>query len=82
MLGSLIYRLFSGPNRGYWVLVIGAIIIAARATYYDIFIDETDSGHSDVADERRGVKATWESRLALICICTGLCAFAFWKMLH
>jgi hypothetical protein len=82
MSESIIYKLFSGPNRGYWVLVIGAVIIGVRATYYDIFIDETDSGPSEIADEKRGVKATIQSRVLLICICLGICTFAFWMMLH
>jgi hypothetical protein len=62
--------------------MIGAFIIGVRATYYDIFIDETDSGPSEIADEKRGVKATIESRILLISICLGICAFAIWMMLH
>ena len=82
MPDSITHKLFSGPNSGYWVLVMGAVIIAVRATYYDIFIDETDLGHSEIADEKHGVKATWQSRLVLLCVCAGICTFAFWKMLH
>jgi hypothetical protein len=71
---------FLGPRIGYVALLIGALTIAARATYFKTFIDESEAATSNIANEKRGIKPTKVTRALYIILMLGVCGFAIWKM--
>jgi hypothetical protein len=77
---GIIFHLFYGPHRGYTLLLAGAIILAIRACYYDVFIDESESAPSEIATEKRGLKATKYNRPIMIGIPSLIAAFCLWKL--
>jgi hypothetical protein len=80
MPNSIIHRLLNGPHSGYTLILIGAIIIGVRACYYDVFIDESEAAPSEIATEKRGLKATPLTRGIMITIAFLIGAFAVWKL--
>ncbi len=74
------YHLFYGPHHGYTLILVGAIILAIRASYYDVYIDESESPPSQIATEKRGIKATKFTRPIAIGVPLLIAAFAIWKL--
>jgi hypothetical protein len=76
MTKSIMLHLFRGPHSDYLVLLIVGIVLAIRATYYESFADESESGPS----EEYGLKATKITRPVMIIVSLSMAVFAIWKM--
>ena len=78
---SILDRLSSGPNSGYFVLLVAGIFCAANACIADYFVDESDSPPMSEADkEQYGLKATKVTRPIMVGIFLLVAGFATWKM--
>jgi hypothetical protein len=68
-------------SRAFYVgMLFVSLVLIFRALTYDLFMDESDSPPSEIANELRGVKATKGNRILMVCILSGFAAFAIWKL--
>jgi hypothetical protein len=77
---SMAFRLFHPPHPGYIVILAAAAYNFVSAFFVEVFIDESESAPSDIATEKRGLKATKVTRPIMIILFFLVGAFAVWKM--
>jgi hypothetical protein len=80
MWKDISFHLFHGPHSDYTALLIVAILLIVQACYVDVFIDESESAPSEIANEKRGIKATKITRPIMIAISVVIGALAIWKI--
>ncbi len=80
MSGFLLFHPLSRTHMGDVAILLGAVTIAVRACYYELFIDESDSPPSEIANEERGIIPTLITRALMISIMLAVAGFAIWKL--
>jgi hypothetical protein len=71
-----------GPTFGHWCLLLVALGVTYEALTRSVFIDESDSSSSEIADAKRGVKATVGNRILYVTLSLGLALYAIWWLAH
>lgn len=80
MWKNIAFHFFHGPHSGYTALLVVAILLFVRASFDDVFIDESESVPSEIANEKHGLKATRITRPIMMAIPLFIAAFAVWKL--
>jgi hypothetical protein len=72
----------SGLRGAYIGALVFVLLLAGRACFVNIFIDESEPSYSDEDRLKRGWKATRVTRPIVVGVFLLIAAFIFWRMLH